>query len=342
MASEPRHTSDPSATAPPGLERFQVLALDGGGAKALFTAHVLARLEEDLGVRVVDQFDLIAGTSAGGVVALGLGAGFRPAEIVELYSALTARVFARSRWTAARRLTRPAYSGEVLREVLGEVFGDRLLGESTKRLIVPSWDVQRGEVHIFKTPHHERLRRDWRISMVDVAMATTAAPTYFPAAQVDGHRLIDGGVWANNPSVVAIGEAVSMLDVPLDAIRVLNVGTIDQKTIHSERLDTGGLAAWAKPAATLMITATSRGAQGTATHLIGNDKFARFDARVPGDIFALDRASPAALAGLAAGESRMLSPLYADLFADHAAAPYSPRNHPDAPSSSPSALGGAT
>jgi predicted acylesterase/phospholipase RssA len=336
LASDPSHASDLAATLPAGPERCQVLALDGGGAKALFTAHVLARLEEDLGVRVIDHFDLIAGTSAGGIIALGLGAGLRPAEIVERYSDLAERVFPRSRqskWRYPRRVWSPTYSGDVLRTALGEVLGERLLGESAKRLVIPSWDVQRGEVHIFKTPHHERLRRDWKIPMVDVAMATTAAPTYFPAAKVDGHRLIDGGVWANNPSVVAIGEAASMLGAALEAIRVLNVGTVDQRTIHPERLDRGGWAAWVKPAVALMITATSRGAQGTAAHLIGKENFARFDATVPGDIFTLDRASPEALAGLAAGESRVLGPLYADLFADHVASPYFPIPRPGTPAS---------
>ncbi len=77
--------------------------------------------------------------------------------------------------------------------------------------------------------------------MVDVALATSAAPVYFPAACVDDHRLIDGGVWANNPSVVSIAEAVSMLEIPLEAIRVLNIGTIDQRTNHPEGLDRGGL-----------------------------------------------------------------------------------------------------
>lgn len=341
MASEPSHTSDPSIKLPASPDRFQVLALDGGGAKALFTALVLARLEEDLNLRVTEQFDLIAGTSAGGIVALALGAGMRPAEIVEQYTVLTERVFIRSRLNAARRVVSPVYSGSALRDVLTEVFGDRLLGSSEKRLVIPSWDVQLGEVHIFKTPHHDRLRRDWKIPMVDVAMATTAAPTYFPAALVDGHRLIDGGVWANNPSVVAIAEVVSMLGADLAEIRVLNVGTIDQKTIHPERLDTGGLAAWAKPAAPFMITASSRGAQGTAAHLIGKDNFIRFDADVPGDVFTLDRASPVALAGLAAGVSRNLSPIYTDLFAGHAASPYSPKNQPGALPGTPTSPGGA-
>jgi patatin-like phospholipase/acyl hydrolase len=230
----------------------------------------------------------------------------------------------------------------VLRNVLGEVLGSRLLGSSAKRLIIPSWDVQRGEVHIFKTPHHSRLRRDGRISMVDVAMATTAAPTYFPAAKVDGQRLIDGGVWANNPSVVAIGEAVSMLGVPLGAIRVLNVGTIDQRTSHPQRLDTGGWATWATSAAPLMITASSRGAQGTATHLVGQENFTRFDANVPGNIFTLDRASPDALAGLAAGQSRVLSPIYTDRFADHIASPYTPSSGPGNSATTPTPPGGTS
>jgi uncharacterized protein len=326
MCSDPSRTVEPTAT-PPGPERFQVLALDGGGAKALFTAHVLAHLEDDLGVCVTDHFDLIAGTSAGGILALGLGAGLRPAEIVEHYTDLTEMVFPRSRqakWRLVPRAVRPAYSSVVLREALTGVLGSRPLGESNKRLVIPSWDVQRGEVHIFKTPHHERLRRDGRIPMVDVAMATTAAPTYFEAARIDGQRLIDGGVWANNPSVVAIGEAVSMLDVPLTSIRVLNVGTIDQRTNHPARLDRGGWASWARPAAALMVTASGRGAQGTATHLVGKEDFVRFDALVPGSIFTLDRASPTALAGLASGQSRALSPLFTSRFAGHVASPYTP------------------
>lgn len=181
---------------------LQVLALDGGGAKGLFTAYVLAQLEEDLGVVVADSFDLIAGTSAGGIIALALGAGLRPAEIVERYEALIEHVFPSHRrrwWRRPRQLFRPMYDADALREALTGVFGDLRVGDSRKRLIVPSWDVQRGGVHIFKTPHHDRLRRDWRTSMVDVANATAAAPLYFPAARVGGLRLIDGGVWANNP-----------------------------------------------------------------------------------------------------------------------------------------------
>ncbi len=321
----------------PPSNHFQILALDGGGAKALFTAHVLARLERDLGVNIKDSFDLIAGTSAGGIVALGLGAGLVPSEIVGHYEELVETVFPATRrrlWRRLCQLTAPIYDADALRPALTKVLGERLLGDSTKRLVIPAWDVQRGAVHIFKTPHHARLVRDWRIPMVDIAMATSAAPLYFPAARVDGHRLIDGGVWANNPSVVAISEAVSMLNVPLNSIRVLNVGTMDPLTNHPKRRDRGGLLQWAKPITPLILSAGSRGGQGIAEHLIGKSAYTRFDALVPGGLYALDSADPNDIAGLAASVSRELSPVYTERFADHHAAEYTPlirdrhRSHP--------------
>lgn len=307
--------------------RFQILALDGGGAKALFSAHVLARLEADLQIRIADAFDLITGTSAGGIIALALGAGLRPAEIVARYERLVTAVFPRSHrrwWRLPGRLVHPSYDASVLRGALESVLGTRLLGDSCKRLVIPSWDVHKGGVHIFKTPHHERLRRDWKIPMTDVAMATTAAPAYFAAAQVDGQRLVDGGVWANNPSVVGITEAVSMLGFPLQAIGVLNIGTTDQVSHHPRKLDTGGLATWARYAVPLVLAAGSRGAQGIAEHLVGKHNYCRFDAIVPGGLYALDDADPDDLAGYAASASRDLSPVYTARFAAHRARTYHP------------------
>lgn len=304
---------------------FQILALDGGGVKAIFTAHVLARLEDDLGLAVSDHFDLIAGTSAGGIIALALGAGLRPAEIVNHYQRLTSAVFppARRRWYRwPARLATVTYRQEPLRQSLHDVLGGRLLGESTKRLLVPSWDALVGAVHVFKTPHHPRLTRDGKIPMVDVALATSAAPTFLPAARVDGHRLLDGGLWANNPSAIAIAEAVSMLYIPLNRIRVLNIGTTDPLTDHPDALDKAGYARWATRAIELTLTASSRGTQGLATHLVGPDHYRRFDAAVPRNRYRLEQADQAALAGLAAATSRNLSPTFTASFAAHRAAPY--------------------
>jgi predicted acylesterase/phospholipase RssA len=304
---------------------LQILALDGGGVKAIFTAHVLARLEADLGVAVADHFDLIAGTSAGGIIALALGSDLRPARIVDHYEALATDVFPahRRRWYRwPARLWRTTYRQKPLRDVLHTVLGDRLLGESSKRLLIPSWDARMGAVHVFKTPHHPRLTRDHRIPMVDVALATSAAPTFLPAAHVDGHRLLDGGLWANNPSAVAIAEAVSMLGASLDRIRVLNVGTTDPLTDHPQSLDRAGYARWASRAVDLTLTASSRGTQGLAAHLVGPERYYRFDVVVPRGRYRLDRADASDLAGLAASASRTLSPVFTQHFAAHRAAPY--------------------
>jgi patatin-like phospholipase/acyl hydrolase len=160
--------------------------------------------------------------------------------------------------------------------------------------------------------------------MVDVALATSAAPTYFPAATVDSARLVDGGVFANNPSVLAIAEATSMLGVPLDAIRVLNIGTMEPFTDHSDRLDAAGLAGWSTAAVPLILTASSASNAGLARHLIGFDNFVRMNATVPPGAFALDRIDAAKVAGYAATVSRNLSPEYVAKFIDHPAAPYDP------------------
>lgn len=312
-------------------ERFQILALDGGGVKGLFTAHLLARLEDDLDVDIRTSFDLIAGTSTGGIIALALGCGLRPAEIVQHYERLIAAVFpaTRRRWhQLPRRLFRPTYDADALRTALTDVLGSRLVGDSGKRLVIPSWDAQRGCVRLFKTPHHERFQRDGKIPMVDVAMATSAAPTYLPAATVTHQRLLDGGVWANNPSVVAITEGVGILDVPLQAIRVLNVGTTDDVPDHPTKLDNGGVTTWARHATELILTAGSRGNQGIAHHLLSEGDYQRFDAQVPKRRYRLDSADPQELAATASTEALRLAPVFTDRFADHTAAPYHPR-HPN-------------
>ncbi len=306
---------------------IQVLALDGGGAKALFTINVLARLEADLQVRVADSFDLIAGTSAGGIIALGLGAGLAPSEIADRYQSLTATVFPasrRSRGSLLRRLSRPQYDANVLSLALRDVLGDRLLGESQKPLLIPSWDTRTGEVHLFKTPHHPRLTRDWKIPMADVARATSAAPTFFAPALVDEQHLIDGGIWANNPSVVGIAQAVSMLGASLDDIRVLNIGTTDTLGGLPNAVHSGGLKSWLPHVFPLLMRAGSKGGQGVAEHLVGTAKYTRFDVTVPDGTFTLDTSRIGDLKALAASESRKLAPVYKVRFADHLAAAYQP------------------
>ncbi len=292
---------------PGGARRFQILSLDGGGLKGLFSAAVLAELENDLSISVADHFDLIVGTSTGGLIALGLGAGLRPADIVDFYVDRGPYVFGERRGVALR-LRAPRYSAARLRESLEVIFGTQTLAASKKRLVIPAYSLDRNDVYVFKTPHHERLTRDWREFMVDVAMATTAAPTFLPAFRLRHHRLVDGGVWANNPSLVGVAEAVSMLGVGLENIHVLSLGTTDELTDLPSSLDKGGLCQWARAAIPLILRGQGVGSFHAVEHLVGPTQVLRIDPVVPARLFRLDRIDRSRIRGLAEDVSRKAAP----------------------------------
>lgn len=301
--------------------RFQILSLDGGGLKGLFSAALLAALEADLDVTIADHFDLITGTSTGGIIALALGAGMSPAEIVSFYEVEGSGIFGHKR-RGLKRIRRAGHRPDRLRAALTKVFGDRTLGASTKRLVIPAYSITEQDVYIFKTSHHEQFNRDGRELMVEVAMATTAAPTFLPAFHLRNNRLIDGGVWANNPTLVGVVEAVSVLDRPLDEIRVLSLGTTDEVTHLGTELDDGGWLQWGRNAGSL-LRAQTLGTFHAAEHLIGKESILRIDPRVPADLFRLDRVDGSTIRGLAEGVSRRESP-FVHAFTTHAPSAYVP------------------
>lgn len=305
-----------------GSGPLQVLCLDGGGLKGLFSAAVLEQLEGDLGVRLVEHFDLIAGTSTGGLIALALGAGLSPREIVEFYVLRAAQIFPRR--AGVGQLWRSKHSPEALRAALVEVLGDRRLWESRTRLVIPSYSLDARDVYLFKTPHHPRLRRDYRDTMVDVAMATTAAPTYLPAFRLGNNRLVDGGVWATNPALVAATEAMSMLGAAPPQVRMLSLGTTDEVSASDSRLDRGGVLAWARHGGLpLMMRAQSQASDHAAEHLLGRGRVTRIDTPVPAGLFALDRVDAAAIRALAEDVARRRSEEVAEFLA-HRAGPFVP------------------
>ncbi|RKX57992.1 MAG: hypothetical protein DRP28_05685, partial [Thermodesulfobacteriota bacterium] len=196
------------------IERFQILSLDGGGIKGLFSAAVLAFLEEDHGLRIADHFDLIVGTSTGGIIALALGMGMRPREIVRFYIQKGPEIFVANRLFGIKRFFRSKYDNDGLESALKDCFGEKRLADSVKRLVIPSYNIGEDDVYLFKTPHHERLKRDYKVPVWKVALATSAASTYFPSClKLDHIRLVDGGVWANNPSGT-LGSILTTLSLP--------------------------------------------------------------------------------------------------------------------------------
>ncbi len=307
------------------INRFQILSLDGGGIKGLFSAAVLACLEDDLELCIADHFDLIVGTSTGGIIALAMGLGMRPRDIVKFYVNKGPNIFSPKRLSWLRHYFRSKYSADALENALRECFGEKKLADCNKRLVIPAYNLGEDDIYIFKTPHHERLRRDYKVPVWKVAQATSSAPTYFPSfLEVDHLRLVDGGVWANNPTMVGIIEAVSMLDVSLDAIHVFSLGTTSPVKGRAKKLDRGGLWQWRKDAPDVIMQGQSIGAFTQAQHLLGKDKVLRLDPKVPDGLFSLDKFSEEELLAKAAHESRRFSPQFKEKFASHVAPVFQP------------------
>jgi patatin-like phospholipase/acyl hydrolase len=286
----------------------RILSIDGGGIKGVFPAAFLANVEQALGRSVAEYFDLIVGTSTGGIIALGLGLGVSAEAILDLYRKNAGNIFPRNTWfRKLRQLFTAGYDPKPLKAALREVFGDRRLGESKRRLVIPSFNLETGEVYNWKTSHHPRLERDYRAKVVDVGLSTAAAPTYFPTYRTSGCvPLIDGGVWANNPIAVAAVEAVGVLGWPREQLRILSLGCtscpIDTRLARFRSL---GQSYWVTRLADLFLTAQNTSALGMAQHLVTNRDFVKRISPTIGVSIKLDDVSEIpSLVGLADSESR--------------------------------------
>lgn len=298
----------------------RILAIDGGGIKGAVPAGFLAEIEGVTGKRIVDHFDLIAGTSTGGIIALGLGLGISAADILSFYREKGPGVFGQPENPLARLgrhirwANRPKYDADALREALTEIFGQRRLGESETRLLVPAYHRDKQDVHVFKTAHHPRLEVDYNEAAVDVALATAAAPAYFPAHHLpSGSHLLDGGVWANNPVGLATVEAVGVLQWPGTNVRVLSLGCTEETMIFGQDPGFLGVGLYGRNIIDLMFRGQSLSAIGTAKILTGHphdgSKLWRYSAQVPAGTFKLDSADLVdRMAGLGAAEARQALP----------------------------------
>lgn len=279
---------------------FRILALDGGGIKGAFTASVLATLETQLGLPIVDQFDMIAGTSTGGILAIGLGMGLNSQQLLQFYKDRGTVIFPvtrlHQRWSRkVCQLLQPKYSQNVLLQELKKAYypddKEKVLGDSKCRLVVPVYDAISGACHVFRTPHHPLLMSDKSTNAAEVALATAAAPTYFSAANVRNRiantAYFDGGVWANCPAMAAIVEAVCYLDVPLDRIDILSIGTTEEP-FTVKNMTQSGLIRWGKTLIELLMNAQIDASLQHAKNLVGEPRFLRVNTVTSPGIYSLD------------------------------------------------------
>jgi uncharacterized protein len=308
----------------------RVLSIDGGGIKGALPASFLATIEESTGERIVDHFDLIAGTSTGGIIALGLGLGFGASAIRDFYLNDGPKIFSTfGTFASLRQLRRAKHDPDPLRDALTRILGERLLGESGTRLIIPAFDSTLGAVRVFKTSHHPRFEVDHRVKAIDVAMATAAAPTYFPAYQTEtGAVLVDGGVWANNPIGFAAVESIAVLGWRADEIRILSLGctSVPLDVPADAGYLTGNLAIF-----DLIFQGQCAGSMGTAKLLIGdtmsNPRLFRIDPTVAPGQFALDDASKLRrLIGIGEAAAREFLPTFRAVFLSDQKEPFLPEH----------------
>ena len=240
----------------------KILSVDGGGIRGVIPATVLVELEQRMQRPVAELFDLVAGTSTGGLLALGLtkpGANGSPAysaaEMLALYEREGQAIFHRDLWhrvTALENLLEEKYPSGGIERVLGECFGDTMLSDALTEVLVTSYDIERRTPFFFRRSR-ARERVGWNWQMRQAARATSAAPTYFEPAKLevaggeDYYALIDGGVFANNPAMCAYAEARTLWPDEEDFV-VLSLGTGElTRRIPYDDAKGWGLAMWAQP-----------------------------------------------------------------------------------------------
>ena len=183
---------------------FHILSVSGGGFFGLYSVSVLTAFEKEAGRPLARNFDLLAGTSVGGIIALGLAAEVPAAEIKSAFERNGTTIFSgrpapTTWWGTARDLTRfvakPKYQADALRSTIADLVGSETrIGDLKHPVMVPAVNLTKGRPQVFKTPHHAAFRTDLHLKVMDVALATSAAPTYFPVAEVGDALYADGGL----------------------------------------------------------------------------------------------------------------------------------------------------
>jgi uncharacterized protein len=227
--------------------RFQILALSGGGYRGLYTATLLAALERAAGKPLARCFDLLTGTSVGGMLALGLALEIPALRLAELFSEHGSEIF--DSQLSLGGYLRARYSRKSLQALLTKptMYGERLLGDCQHRVVIPAVNYSTGQPVMFKTPHHPKFLTDHAFRVVDIALATSAAPFYFSRHRFNHNQYIDGGLYANAPGLLGVHEAETFLNQSAKNVHLLSIGTMSSAfTVDPSRNSKGGVCDWGR------------------------------------------------------------------------------------------------
>ncbi len=273
-----------------GDTRYRILSLDGGGIRGVLSCTLIDRLEQ-ANPGFLESIDLFAGTSTGGILTLGLGAGKSPVDMRNLYEKNADKIFAQDvlekiLHISVDQLVEANYSNKALKAALQREFGPITLGDLKKKVLVSSFDLDNlasgaGKIRSWKPKFFHNYPgpgTDAAESVVDVALRTSAAPTYFPIYQ----GFIDGGVVANNPSMCALAQAMHELhDLPTPPqITLLSVGTGHSLDFLDELNASWGLAQWAPHLVSIMMGGSEGVADFQCVQVLGSN-YLRMDPVLP-------------------------------------------------------------
>lgn len=204
-------------------QTFNILSIDGGGIRGVYAGAILAKMEEELGVKAIEDFDLIAGTSTGAIIAAGLTVGVSPNTILDMYKDQGQEIFKKPFWSG---IITPKYDNQKLKQALDNVLGDKTFDDAKTRLMITATNVSDAMPWVFKSLYHEKLTRDTKVKLSDAVLASCSAPLYFNPYEHNDQLLADGGLWANNPAMAALVEALGPnIDEKRYRIRLLSIGT---------------------------------------------------------------------------------------------------------------------
>lgn len=292
----------------------KILSIDGGGIRGLIPALVLAEIEKRTGKSVAESFDLIAGTSTGGILALGFSkndgngkAQYQATTLARIYRDRGREIFSRSFWkgmSSANGLLDELYPSTGIDKVLDDHFGNVTLGSCLTNTLVTTYDIQNREP-VFLKSWREEFRS---VLMKDAARATSAAPTYFEPALVpvggSVRALVDGGVFINTPSVSAYAEAMRLFpDEKEFFLLSLGTGELNRPIGYGESKD-WGKAGWLQPLLSCMFDGSADAAHYQMGMFLG-DHYVRMQTNLSIASDDMDNASPGNIENLES-ESRKL------------------------------------
>lgn len=249
---------------------FKILSIDGGGILGLYSVYLLTKIQHEYcnNEPLSTHFNLITGTSTGGIIALGLAIGSSAEQIKEFYLKHGASIFPKKK-RKSYGIFKHKYSNEALKSALQEFFGNKTIKNCKTAVCIPAINATTCQPIIFKTNNNGTLTRDENSLLVDIALATSAAPTYFPMHEFCEFRgLVDGGLWQNNPTLCGIIEAISYFigkGKQYDSMKILSIGNPNSSIrngIYSKSRNSG-IMTWKQNLVTLPMKVTS-----IATHQI--------------------------------------------------------------------------